>query len=280
MTLNVMNVVYYSPTRTSQKVARAIAEGLGIARRLETDLTTDFRTDPIMVKDSICIVAAPVYGGLVAPAALERISRLRGENSVAIPVVVYGNRDYEDALVQLRDRLQELGFTPICGAAFIGEHSYSRPEMPVAAGRPDQEDLEKARIFGRQAFNKLCDMVCPGQHPDVLSKDFKLEYSQPLAELIQTPAMKGHVPYKEPKASAPMAPEVNDLCYGCGDCVSFCPTEAIEIKDGISTTDANRCSKCCACVKFCPVGARTFDTPFTAYLYQNFSARREPECFI
>ena len=85
MKLNVMNVVYYSPTRTSQKVARAIAEGLGIARRQETDLTTDFRTDPIMVKDSICIVAAPVYGGLVAPAALERISRLRGENSVAIP---------------------------------------------------------------------------------------------------------------------------------------------------------------------------------------------------
>ena len=108
MKLNVMNVVYYSPTRTSQKVARAIAEGLGIARRQETDLTTDFRTDPIMVKDSICIVAAPVYGGLVAPAALERISRLRGENSVAIPVVVYGNRDYEDALVQLRDRLHEL----------------------------------------------------------------------------------------------------------------------------------------------------------------------------
>lgn len=134
MKLNVMNVVYYSPTRTSQKVARAIAEGLGIARRQETDLTTDFRTDPIMVKDSICIVAAPVYGGLVAPAALERISRLRGENSVAIPVVVYGNRDYEDALVQLRDRLQELGFTPLCGAAFVGEHSYSRPEMPVAAG--------------------------------------------------------------------------------------------------------------------------------------------------
>lgn len=280
MKLDILNVVYYSPTHTSKRVARAVADGIGIAKRQETDLTTDRHTEPITIKDSICIVAAPVYGGLVSPTALERINRLQGENSIAIPIVVYGNRDYEDALVQLRDILKDQGFTILCGAAFIGEHSYSRPDMPVAEGRPDNEDLKKAESFGHQAFNTLCNQICPEGCRDVTSRNFSLEYDYPLTLLITTPQMKGNVPYKEAKASAPMAPEVNELCYGCGECLNVCPTGAIEIKGSHSVTDADLCTKCCACVKFCPVGARIFNTPFTAYLHQNFSKRREPECFI
>lgn len=280
MKLNILNVIYYSPTHTSKKIAGAIAKGTGIARRQETDLTTDRHDEPIIIKDSICIVAVPVYGGLVAPTALERIKRLRCENSVAIPIVIYGNRDYEDALVQLRDTLKALGFIILCGAAFIGEHSYSRPDMPIAEGRPDHEDLEKAELFGQQAFITLCRQIQPKGCDDPTSREFSLEYEQPLSQLIVTPQMKGNVPYKEAKPSAPMAPEVNERCYGCGECLNVCPTGAIEIKEGHSTTDASLCTKCCACVKFCPVGARSFNSPFTAYLYQNFSKRREPECFI
>ena len=69
-------------------------------------------------------------------------------------------------------------------------------------------------------------------------------------------------------------------CDGLGDCLPSCPTGAITIADGRSATRVDLCTKCCACVKFCPVGGRTFDTPYTAMLHQNFSARREPECFV
>lgn len=62
--------------------------------------------------------------------------------------MVYGNRDYEDALLELRDTVASLGFTPLSAGAFIGEHSYSTAEMPVAAGRPDATDLQTARTFG------------------------------------------------------------------------------------------------------------------------------------
>ena len=51
--------------------------------------------------------------------------------------MTYGNRDYEDALVELYDLALSLGLTPFAAGAFIGEHSYSTPEMPVAEGRPD-----------------------------------------------------------------------------------------------------------------------------------------------
>ena len=88
------------------------------------------------------------------------------------------------------------------------------------------------------------------------------------------------MPYKTLGPSTPQAPVVNENCYGCGECVDWCPTGAISLQDEHSTTDVSLCTKCCACVKFCPANARTFDTPYTAKLHQHFSARREPELFV
>lgn len=280
MQLDKLCVACFSPTHTSMKIARAIAAGTRIARREEIDLTTDPAGTPIAVRNAICIVATPVYGGLVAPVAVRRIARLRAENSIAIPVVVYGNRDYEDALVQLRDLLHAKGFTPLCGAAFVGEHSYSRPGMPIAEGRPDAADLQKAAAFGAQAYDSLLRQLDLQNPPATDARDFALTYDSPLESLVTAPAMKGNVPYKTLGPSTPQAPVVNDNCYGCGECADWCPTGAITIADGRSATRVDLCTKCCACVKFCPVGGRTFDTPYTAMLHQNFSARREPECFV
>ena len=183
MQLDKLCVAYFSPTHTSIKIARAIADGTRIARREEIDLTTDPDDTPVAVRNAICIVAAPVYGGLVAPLAVRRIARLRAENSIAIPVVVYGNRDYEDALVQLRDLLHAQGFTPLCGAAFVGEHSYSRPGMPIAEGRPDAADLQKAAAFGAQAYGSLLRQLDLQNPPDTDARDFDLTYDSTLENL-------------------------------------------------------------------------------------------------
>lgn len=124
-------------------------------QRIEIDLTTDENSSPIEIKDSITIIAVPVYAGRVAPIALQRLRRLRGNNAPAILITVYGNRDYEDALVELRDETIQLGFTPLAAGAFIGEHSYSRPNMPIAEGRPDITDLQTAEQFGKDCLTKL-----------------------------------------------------------------------------------------------------------------------------
>ena len=126
------HIVFFSPTHTSAKIARAIGDGIGMERRIETDLTLDESITPIEIKNALTIIAVPVYAGRVAPIALQRIRRLKGENAPVVLVSVYGNRDYEDALVELRDETTRLGFTPLAAGAFIGEHSYSRPGMPVA----------------------------------------------------------------------------------------------------------------------------------------------------
>lgn len=135
--------VYFSPTHTSRRIAREVARGTGLDLLEEIDLTCDAGCDPIVLpQDALILLAAPVYGGRVAPTALERLARLRGQGQAAVAVVVYGNRDYEDALLELSDRAKDWGLTPVAAGAFIGEHSYSRPSLPVAEGRPDEDDLK------------------------------------------------------------------------------------------------------------------------------------------
>lgn len=106
--LNGTHLIFFSPTQTSAKIARAIGEGIGMGRRMETDLTLDEQTSPIEMNGELCVIAVPVYGGRVAATALQRLQRLKGNGSPAILVVVYGNRDYEDALLELRDTAVQL----------------------------------------------------------------------------------------------------------------------------------------------------------------------------
>lgn len=260
MNPDTVHTVFFSPTHTSARIARAVARGTGLETARETNLTCDTDTGPITIAVNILtVIAVPVYRGRVAPVALERIRRLRGNGSPAIVVVAYGNRDYEDALLELCDTVRMQGFIPVSAGAFIGEHSYSRPEMPVAEGRPDGEDLKTAEDFGGASIRKWNNDNAPAAF-----------YS------------KGNTPYKPLKPSVPDAPVTRtDNCTLCETCIGLCPTHVIFVNgNGEIDTDINGCIKCCACVKGCPMGARQYDTPFTAYLHRNFSVRREPELFL
>lgn len=272
------HIVFFSPTHTSARVARAIAEGIGMPRRIETDLTYDEAETPIEIENSLTIVAAPVYGGLISETAMERIQRLKGHNSPVIIVAVYGNRDYEDALVQLRATLSTNGFTPLSAGAFIGEHSYSRPaeNMPIAQGRPDANDLDIARLFGKDSAAKLEKAITLYPIETCTSS-----MNEDLAHSLSDFYVKGNIPWKVLTHGTPTCPECTEDCCACGQCIDLCPTHAISLNDeGQIETDINRCIRCCACVKECPVGARVYNTPYTTKLFQNFPNRREPETFL
>lgn len=70
-------------------------------------------------------------------------------------IAVYGNRAFEKAAAELAAAAARQGFVPVAAAAFVGEHSYSTPETPVAAGRPDAQDLARAAEFGAAVREKL-----------------------------------------------------------------------------------------------------------------------------
>lgn len=275
------HLVFFSPTHTSAKIARAVGDGIGMGRRMETDLTLDESADPIEITNALTVIAAPVYGGRVAPAALKRLKRLKGNNAPAILIAVYGNRDYEDALIELRDTAVELGFTPLSAGAFIGEHSYSTTNMPIAAGRPDASDLQIAFQFGQDSLNKLIEKTAVTS-PELQAACKLKSLGGKLSILLSSFFIKGTSPYKIIQAGKPACPVCTEACFVCGECVEVCPTHAISIsKDGSKIeTDVNRCIKCCACVKECPNEARIFHTSFAAILHEKFNTRREPELFF
>lgn len=275
------HLVFFSPTHTSAKIARAVGDGIGMGRRMETDLTLDESADPIEITNALTVIAAPVYGGRVAPVALKRLKRLKGNNAPAILIAVYGNRDYEDALIELRDTAVELGFTPLSAGAFIGEHSYSTTNMPIAAGRPDASDLQIAFQFGQDSLKKLKEKTTITS-PELQAACKLKSLGGKLSILLSSFFIKGTSPYKIVQAGKPACPVCTEACFVCGECVEVCPTHAISIsKDGSQIeTDINRCIKCCACVKECPNEARVFHTPFAAILHEKFNTRREPELFF
>ena len=82
-------------------------------------------------------------------------------------VVVYGNREYDDALLETKNALRANGFQVIAAAAFIAEHSIVRT---IAAGRPDAEDEALCRQFAAEVEKKLSSsatVTVPGNDPYV-----------------------------------------------------------------------------------------------------------------
>ncbi len=251
--------IYFSPTKTTQRVLQYIAKGIGNQEVREIDLTKKIE-GTIAIENSIAVIGIPVYSGRIPVEATNELKKLRGIVSKAVLVAVYGNRHYDDALLELKDITEEQGFKIIAAAAFIGEHSFSSDKYPIAANRPDKDDLLKAEEFGRH----IKDLLDSGREAN-----FDVPGNRPYKDLPQYPAV------------APVTDE--EKCNKCGVCVDVCPTDAISL-NGKITTDAVACIKCCACVKECPSQARYNDNDFFknagAKLHEMCSERKEPEYFF
>lgn len=274
--MNVKDVllVTFSPTRTSWRIGEAIARGTSYENVRVLDLTYETEETPIEVSaETLLVVAVPVYGGKVAPPALKRMSGLKLSGTPVVLVALYGNRAYEQALVELEGFITGKGGQIVAAGAFVGEHSYSVKAHPVAAGRPDVRDLEVAEAFGRNIRLKLDkEPVETVNTADLPDKAMATEEMLRFRGDVQA-ALKGG-------AVVPQTPSVDAaLCNHCGTCVSQCPTQAI-VEGEETMTIADRCIRCCACVKVCPQQARTFDTPFSALLSKHFGEQKENKILL
>ena len=271
--------IFFSPTGTSKKIAEAITRGVAaptdestLALTVQTlDLTHTAGPETPLSAETVAVIAAPVYGGRIAPVAMKRLAGIRGSGGPAVVVALYGNRAFEHAVVELAGLVSRQGFVPVAAAAFVGEHSYSTPETPIAAGRPDAQDLTAAEAFGRAIRQKLDAGVCS----PVDAAQLKERRAPSLSTLR---FIRFVLKYRRQQKRHPVVylPECDaERCTLCGRCAAICPVGAISRGDE-TRTDPARCIRCCACVKGCPVGARTFHTPFAEALSRNFFRRKEP----
>jgi len=254
MKIDTIHLVYYSATFTTRRIVREIAKAID-ANVIEHDITMHALDSELHLSGSdLLILGMPVFGGLIPTDASHRLEMIHGANTPAILVAVYGNRHYDNALVQMRDIATAQGFRPATAAAFIARHSIF---TTIAANRPDSADIEKAYDFACRSI-------------DIISSHDRF----PPLELPGKPGLV----FRKPA----LFPTGDDRCSSCGICVDLCPAGAIDIEDPKST-NATLCNACGRCIVVCPSEARMFRgeayNAGVARFEANFSDPRQPEMF-
>lgn len=248
--------IVFSPTGGTKKVANSLI------RVMEGDLTTvdltDYKLDfnaVLLNEEDVAIISVPSYGGRVPAVAVERLSMIQANGAKAVLVCVYGNRAYEDTLIELQDIAKQAGFQVVAAVTAIAEHSIAHQ---FAAGRPDAQDAMKLCDFAKQIQEKI--------------------YTKDVSE----PILPGNRPYKK-SGGVGMVPKPTKECTSCGRCATECPVQAIHIANP-KKVDEKKCISCMRCISVCPQSARKLNPVMLSaanlMLKKSCSKRKECELFL
>ena len=218
------HLYFFSPTGGTQRVAGLFAENLNAADAC-TDITVHAEAKTFSADDCL-LVFFPVYGGRVPGPCLARMRALRGTDTPAVLVAVFGNRAVDDALLEMRDTLTPLGFRVIAAAEVIAPHSVN---TDIAAGRPDAADRAKIEGFCTQLAARIA------------------------ADAPAEIAVPGDPDYRAYNG-LPLKPTGGLRCIRCGLCADNCPAGAIP-KAAPQKVDKHKCISCLRCIQICPQSA-------------------------
>ena len=258
-----LKILYFSPTSGTKKIVKAIAESIN-SNYEEFNITLpQNRINKITFSsDDLVIIGIPTYAGRFPKLLHSYLDKITANNTLGVFITTYGNRDYEDALLEHYDIFTAKGFIGLGAATFVTEHSST---SKLATGRPHAEDLKTASNFG-------CKIIKILKEINSLSD-------------LNSLTLPGNMPYVEKNLPPmPIAPITNEKCVTCGICAKHCPTSAIDFSD-CKTIDISKCIKCNSCVKRCPFNAKAITSePYKNMqnmLVTNFAQNeKKPEIFL
>lgn len=265
--------ICYSATGNTDKTVHTIAEGLSAALGLPVEHISftkpaEREKEYTFTGNDLVIVGTPTYAGKMPNKLLPDFkSRLHGNGALAVAVVTFGNRNYDNSLAELCAVLEGDGFHTVAAGAFVGQHAFTDE---LAYGRPGWSDQFEMQEFAKRISVKLKNLTdIPG--PIKVPGDPDAPYYVPMGTDGQ-PAKFLKVKPKTRLAK----------CTNCGACARLCPMGAIDPKNVSSVPGT--CIKCQRCVRKCTKGAKYFDDEaflsHVAMLEQNFAEPKENEIFL
>lgn len=223
--------IFFSPTGGTAKVMKQLTAAWENCTIVDlADPKKDF-SQLRFEKGDLCLIGVPSFEGRVPPVALNRLSVMKADGTPCVLVTVFGNRDFNDTLLELKNTVLPLRFVPFAAVSAVAQHS----TLPIyAKGRPDETDQEELRVF-----------------------------SGKLKIAAQGPLKVVEVPGKEPYIVIPNTPTYPlfdaEKCTRCMTCAERCPVQAIDMDDP-AKLDTSLCARCVRCVAVCPTGARHLDS--------------------
>ena len=82
----------------------------------------------------------------------KNLKAINGGGAKTVAMTVYGNRDFEDALLELQDLLIEQNFRPVAAIAAVAQHSMM---SSLAAHRPDEQDGAQLAEFAQNGCREV-----------------------------------------------------------------------------------------------------------------------------
>lgn len=249
MTITKVRAVYFSGTgntgRTVMTIANKIAESLKVpCEGISISPSSVRKMELKFSSTELAIIGTPTYAGRMPNLLLPYYqTKLKGDNTPAIAVCTFGNRAFDDCLVELRNTLQENGFSTIGAGAFVGQHVFA---PMLGHGRPGLSDVRMMSQLSKEVLKKIETLdIVPEKPVYVAGNDPVGPYYTPRDR------------YGYPVNILKVRPKTDKKkCSKCNICIRMCPMDAI-------SPDPNQipgpCIKCGLCLKVCPTKAKYYD---------------------
>ena len=225
--------VWYSATGNTDKAVNTVAGEL--AAKLGLPLEQVNFTKPAerekeysFTEKDLVVMGTPTYAGKMPNKLLPDFqSRFHGNGALAVAIVTFGNRNYDNSLAELCAVLEGDRFHTVAAGAFVGQHAFTDE---LAYGRPGWSDQFEMKEFARRISVKvksLTDTPAPVKVPG----DPGAPYYIPMS----TDGQPAKFLKAKPKTYL-------SRCTNCGACARLCPMGAIDPKN-VSNVPGS-CIKC------------------------------------
>lgn len=246
-----VKVVHFSPTGGTENAAYILGQYLSPEAEYYPIVAPADREKGVeFAKEDLAVFAAPSYGGLI-PLVDDMFTHAKGNDTPAVVLASFGNRNYDDCLAQMRALIEPQGFKVIGAISVVTPHVFSEK---AGHSRPTPEDRKVIKEFADKILAKV--------------KDGSFD-------AIEIPGN----PTPEPKElKVPTKQFFEENCVRCMKCYEGCPKRAID-KETLAI-DESKCISCQHCTYVCDFHGRSYDpTAMRPFIENNLFKHKAIETF-